>query len=657
MYNRVQTSQNAVCSTPFMRRLRQDKAGNTIMLVAGAIIPLMAMIGAGVDMSRSYLVKSRLQQACDAGALAGRKTMAGGSWDSDSATAAQNYFKNNFPTAAYATSNIVFTPTVDAEQNVSATANARLPMTVMTMFGNEYIDLSVTCKSKMEVANTDIMFILDTTGSMADCPDNSHCNSGSGSKIVALRAAIDAFYDVLGDATMSTSQVRYGFVPYSSDVNIGSTSLPGGILPPQYIVDSWSYQSRDANMNTPEYTATPGAPVVTVETYSGGTGISTSQCSDYGRNRYPSVGNNPETSGTAPSPTTSTSYSNNATSGNDWGWSGAADTSGTTKSCRRTKTAVTTTYTATGKYFFTNWVYQQSSINVSSYKTGSSVTLATGTTGTVNSNGVYTLAAFATASASGTETSYNWDGCIEDADTEANATFSPIPSTAFDMQIDLIPTNDDERWRPTFPAMIYDRASPASESSTSNNWQPTSANSYYTCPKRAQKLTVMTKAQVMNYVNAADFKAAGGTYHDVGMIWGARLISPTGLFASENAVAPNGKPIDRNIIFMTDGDMAPNASIYGLHGMEKLDRRVTGTMYGGTPDLETLHNRRFVALCDAARAKNIKVWVIAFGTALTPELSACTNDPTRAFVATTPEALRAKFENIASRIASLRLSQ
>ncbi len=656
MHNRVESSNRAICTTPFLRRLREDKAGNTIMLVAGALIPLMAMVGAGVDMSRSYLVKSRLQQACDAGALAGRKTMAGGTWDTTSSSTAQNYFNNNFPTGAFGTSNIAFTPTVDSDLNVNGTANARLPMTVMTLFGNQYMDLSVTCRSKMEVANTDIMFILDVTGSMADCPDGSSCGSGTGSKIATLKQAVVDFYDVLGDASTTTSQLRYGFVPYSSGVNLGSTSQTNGILPPAYIVNSWSYQSRDANMNTPEYTATPGSPVNTVETYGGGTGISSTQCSDYGRNRYPSVGSNPVTSGTAPSPTTSTSYSNNATSGNDWGWSGAADTSGTTKSCRRTKTDVTTTYTATGRYFFTNWVYQQSSIDVSSFKTGGSVSIATGTTGTVTSNGTYTLAALATASTSGTNTSYTWDGCIEDSDTESDATFSPIPSTAYDLQIDLVPATDDERWRPAFPAMIWERPGLASQTSTSNNWQPTGANSYYACPKRAQKLEVMTKSEVQNYVNATDFRAIGGTYHDVGMIWGSRLISPTGLFASENAAAPNGKPIDRNIIFMTDGDMAPNDRIYGLHGMEKLDRRVTGSMYGGSPNLETLHNNRFVALCNAARAKNIKIWVVAFGTATTPELTACA-DPGRIFFAGDAASLRTNFRAIAARIASLRLSQ
>ena len=39
---------------------------------AFSLIPILAMIGGGIDMGRGYLSQSRLQQACDAGVLAGR---------------------------------------------------------------------------------------------------------------------------------------------------------------------------------------------------------------------------------------------------------------------------------------------------------------------------------------------------------------------------------------------------------------------------------------------------------------------------------------------------------------------------------------------------------------------------------------------------------
>ena len=64
----------------FLARLRRDKSGNTLAIAAAAFIPLVGIIGSGVDMSRLYIVKTRLQHACDAGALAGRKAMGSGQW-------------------------------------------------------------------------------------------------------------------------------------------------------------------------------------------------------------------------------------------------------------------------------------------------------------------------------------------------------------------------------------------------------------------------------------------------------------------------------------------------------------------------------------------------------------------------------------------------
>src|SRR3546814_2922974 len=52
-----------------------------------------------------YLAKTRLQQACDAGALAGRKAMGSGSWSTTKGDdAAKEMFQANFADAAYGSS-------------------------------------------------------------------------------------------------------------------------------------------------------------------------------------------------------------------------------------------------------------------------------------------------------------------------------------------------------------------------------------------------------------------------------------------------------------------------------------------------------------------------------------------------------------------------
>ena len=89
-------------------------------------------------------------------------------------------------------------------------------------------------------------------------------------------------------------------------------------------------------------------------------------------------------------------------------------------------------------------------------------------------------------------------------------------------------------------------------------------------PCKAQKLQEMDADEVDTYL--ATLSPFGATYHDIGMIWGGRLISPTGLFASENADTPGTEKV-RHLIFLTDGQTEPYDLAYGAYGIEGLDRR------------------------------------------------------------------------------------
>ncbi len=69
--------------TGVLSRLARNEESNIIALLAMAVIPLVGLVGGGVDMGRIYLTQSRLQGACDAGALLGRKIMGTNKWDAD----------------------------------------------------------------------------------------------------------------------------------------------------------------------------------------------------------------------------------------------------------------------------------------------------------------------------------------------------------------------------------------------------------------------------------------------------------------------------------------------------------------------------------------------------------------------------------------------
>src|SRR5687767_13681814 len=87
-----------------LARLARDQKGNTLALVGAALVPLTAMIGSGVDMSRAYMAKQRLQAACDAAALAGRRAMTNDTVNAAVTAEANKYFNFNFPQNSYQTS-------------------------------------------------------------------------------------------------------------------------------------------------------------------------------------------------------------------------------------------------------------------------------------------------------------------------------------------------------------------------------------------------------------------------------------------------------------------------------------------------------------------------------------------------------------------------
>lgn len=624
----------------FLQRLRRDQRGNVMYLTAGLIVPIFATIGSGVDLGQAYMAKSRLQQACDAGVLAGRKVMADGNYDDDARAAANNMFSFNYPTGIYDSTNVSFDTDQRGSAEVTGEAKATVQTIIMSMFGKDEFNLVVTCAAKLEISNADIMFVLDTTGSMNDTNTGDATN-----KITALKTEVMSFFDTVASAQQGDSIIRYGVVPYSSNVNVGrllyaanttwiepDLSIPSrtgswvqtGTTGPTTTFGSWSSYSAWANTGvtvsgrTSSNCSSAPAPATTVTNGTATTNTSVS-------------GSNPETT-----TTTSTLTQTEASFQNIWSSSACREQ-------RRTRTrSSTTTSTVTREFRYT---YRMTTFNTTPVLTGGTVTAASG--------------------AFGANVSASWNGCIMERDTNAFDDAAPIPAGTFDLDVDLVPTSSATRWRVFLPAIAHPRASHPSNSQSPSPTDLVTTSDFpaYTnyssggwdaCPSEAMKLTRLTSANrsvLQTYVNG--LVAIGGTYHDVGMIWGTRLISPTGLFASENATATNGMPISRHIIFMTDGQMAPNPGIYGFQGIEYHHGRVGST---SAAELTLRHNRRFLAACDAAKSRNITVWVVSFGTSLSADMRACASGD-KAYQASNNAALRTQFQAIAQQITRLRLSE
>ncbi|MFS2110185.1 pilus assembly protein TadG-related protein [Sphingomonas sp. Sphisp140] len=667
---------NTASARAFLGALGGDTRANTLAIMAIALIPLAGMVGGGVDISRMYIVKTRLQHACDAAALAGRKTMGGGTWGDTPRQTAEKYFDANYDKNAYGIDPATVAKTfTEKAGKVSGTASATVPMTLMRIFGKTNEQLSVACDAEMRLPNTDVMFVLDTTGSMNYCPNgDSSCNGNSSSRIAALRKAVKCFYQIVartdipdvdcdGDepsgGTGDQVQIRFGFVPYSTNVNVGK------LLPNDYIADKWYYQTRQANMAVP-----PQSTTTYWESYGGGS-ISQANCLKFmGNTSFGSFTPSPTTSGgPPPTATVATSFPSDGSAsdgGNngEWGWNGAPDTQGSDKSCRRKRTDTTTFY----QEKFASWTYNSIEVDVSGLKAGGS-----------NWNSSFTaLVGDTTPGNDVTPATITWSGCIEERATDKTTDYDPIPSEATDLDIDMVPTNDETRWKPALPRLIFTRKSGNgvnynATSWPSSGWDPTSGwnadpapnttadynnNATFYCPTEARKLQTWTDATVFqNYVNS--LTPNGNTYHDIGMIWGARFISPTGIFKTENAYTPKGGEIERHMIFMTDGDTNAQTYDYAAYGLPFFDSRQTDES-PTKAQLDEQVNLRFLAICDWVKKKNITLWVINFGEGQSQDtkdrLKKCATSE-RFFDATDAAALQKTFKSIADQISQLRLTK
>jgi hypothetical protein len=335
-----------------------------------------------------------------------------------------------------------------------------------------------------------------------------------------------------------------------------------------------------------------------------------------------------------------------ASSGVEWGYSGAVDTSGTTRSCRRQRTDTTTTY----NYVYTDDTFRQVTFDTSQYKLGNPVTLASADNGSVPTAGSYSAQALPPVATGESNTTSTWNGCIEERDTTSTITGAAsgftIPGSAYDLDINRIPTNDATRWRPMWDDIVYRRTAGSASATSGTSMNGTA------CPAPAVRLTAWTRTAMQNYVNT--LTPVGSTYHDIGMIWGARMLSSGGIFA-DSPDTFGGMPVSRHIIFLTDGQLAPTCSTYSSYGVEQNDIRVTGA--GTCPNQYDRHLQRFKMMCNAAKSMNISIWVIALGTTLSTDMEQCASNANQASTIADRTTLIARFQQIGSQIGALRLTQ
>lgn len=607
-------------------------------LSVAAIFVLAAMAGGAVDASSIYKARNRLQYACDAGTLAGRRAITTNGYDTTAQDRASSYFLANYDFNRNQTLTPTFTTSSpDNGNSVVGTASVTVPMKVMQIFGMNSLAISVSCSATMGVGNADVIMVLDTTGSMLRTAANTVPTGSQTSKLQDLRAAMKSFYTTLANASAGTNaRLRYGFVPYAHTVNVGRLLQERD---PAYLANSRTIQSR-------LWSSSAGSPVVT------NSAATTGSASQYSTTAYTSSTNCTNATSSLPNRTwtntgTATSSTSNSTSGYQYistttvnqpqtmntytcSKSGNSWYIWSTTSTRTQSTATTTT---------SQYTYQAVTYDTSQFKNFNPVTTQTGS--------------------AGANITTTWDGCIYERATSASSSFSfssllGITPSASDLDIDTAPdpSTPSTQWAPMWQQVAYYRED-SSGNLTSNATSFYGESAAYGCPYQARNLDTMTQSEFNAYADA--LSADGATYHDIGLTWGARLASPDGIFADiVNDPPNNGGKVSRHIIFMTDGIMDTGNTLDSAWGVEWHDRRVTSN--GSNSQSDSRHISRFRVLCDAVKAKGIRIWMIAFGTSLTTDMSYCASDQS-AYTAANSTQLNTAFQDIAKQVGELRVYQ
>jgi Flp pilus assembly protein TadG len=209
----------------FKRYLR-DSAATTSAIFGIAAIPFFMAAGVAVDMSRANMEQTAFHAALDSAALAiaaDERSSTQGLSDSqitdreaELKVIAEDYVEANYRSESF-TAQITALDVQITGQDVTLTATAQFPTTIMGVFGIDSIDLDFLSRIKKAMRPIEMVMVMDTTGSMA-----------TDDKIGGAKAAAHQLLDTLYSGSLSSQPhseyLRTALVPFSGAVRLNKNA-------------------------------------------------------------------------------------------------------------------------------------------------------------------------------------------------------------------------------------------------------------------------------------------------------------------------------------------------------------------------------------------------------------------------------------------------
>lgn len=211
-----------------MRFAAARNRGSVAIMTALLIVPLIAMLGFAIDLSRYWLVKFRLQMSLDAAVLVAARDLTTGGTSADAVNLFwADFGRNSSMTGtgylgAVATDPVIHNPApAGPSGSVEMTSSATVQPSLLGILGVGSATITAAATAQSAAIGLELALVLDNTGSMA------------GSPIASLITATNQLLNILYGSADTQPNLWVSVVPFAAAVNIGSSHtgwLIGGTI-------------------------------------------------------------------------------------------------------------------------------------------------------------------------------------------------------------------------------------------------------------------------------------------------------------------------------------------------------------------------------------------------------------------------------------------
>ena len=179
------------------------------MIFALSLIPIFAVAGTAIDLSRIQSAKIQTSSLLDQAVLAAANL----SYTDEPDALVENWMKSQIGQFGHSPDNLNINVISDVSLNsrdIRATATLTVDTAIMYMFGQDRVTIEVSSAAIQSITNIEIAMVLDISSSMR------------GNRLTSLKTASTEFIDImLTDQTEDTTSINV--VPFGGTVNIGDS--------------------------------------------------------------------------------------------------------------------------------------------------------------------------------------------------------------------------------------------------------------------------------------------------------------------------------------------------------------------------------------------------------------------------------------------------